>query len=492
MPRFIKTAVCAVLASISFASLANQPQQSNYLVERAMRLDALALSSLSELPKPGDPDALVAKGFLLEHGIGVARDIHQAIASYAQACSVDGRKGCAKAAYFYEFGVGVSQDAGQAGRYVRLISKDGIEDPGELERQRRIVYKGLAEAQTDVEMRLPVIDYLERYVGSASSDDRALMERLGFGKRDVLRLARFWAEQDNDPEMLRLVGGFYNRSYADVDDKDAVALKWWRRAAEAGDAVSQNLLGLAYREGRWGLDPDSQQAVAWFERAAEQGDQDSLENLGEIYYLGETVPVDYAKAQSLFEQAAQEDSPRALRFLSWMHYNGQGVPVNCPKALQYRQAQRNQRVDSEGDAAFLAHCNRDQETRSVVSGSPPTLRLEHVSTFHGGRGGRLACEPHFVVSTDKLGEIADLRLTLVLSSNEGRQMRQTLAFSPFGLNTMEEGLDGRETDPFRSSALLPMKSQEFCSFRAHFQIVHATASVNGQSVDLLKNGWLKQ
>jgi len=71
-------------------------------------------------------------------------------------------------------------------------------------------------------------------------------------------------------------------------------------------------------------------------------------------------------------------------------------------------------------------------------------------------------------------------------------MRQTLAFSPFGLNTMEEGLDGRETDPFRSNALLPMKSQEFCSFRAHFQIVHATASVNGQSVDLLKNGWLKQ
>lgn len=195
-------------------------------------------------------------GFLYENGSGVDRNVNQAVASYAQACGVDGKQGCAKAAYFSGFGVGVPQDVQQAERYVRLISKDGIEDPSELERQRRIIYKGLAEAQADLEMRLPVIDYLERYVGSASSDDRALMERLGFGKRDVLRLARFWAEQDNEPEMLRLVGGFYNRSYADVDDKDAEALKWWRRggrsrrfglpeSARAG--VSRRSLGIGSR-----------------------------------------------------------------------------------------------------------------------------------------------------------------------------------------------------------------------------------------------------
>ncbi len=491
MQIHLKTLAATLLACCSAVASAHSADTVDWLFDRAAQRDVSAWNDLLKLAARPDPDALVAVGFLREHGLGTDRDVGLAVANHARACEIDGTRGCAQAAYFHEFGIGVPKDAAQAERYVRQISKDGVADVELLERRRRIVYKGLAEAEEDVEMRLPVIEYLDRFVGSASSDDRNLMERIGFGRRDVLRLARFWADQDNDPEMLQWVGTFYNRGYAGVEDKDALALKWWRRAADAGEPSSQNLLGQAYLEGRWGTDREPQQAMAWFERAAAQGDRDALMNLGEIFYLGQIVPVDYPRALALFERAMEEESSRAPRYLSWMYYNGQGVATDCPKALQYRQLQRGQRPDPADDAGFLSRCQADQRSRGTAGLSPPGLRLEHASTFHGGRDSRVACEPQFVVSTDKLGEVANLRITVTLTNDRGSTTRRTLAFSPLGLNTMKEGLDGREADPFRSSVLLPLEAEEFCAFRPDFRIESATATVNGEPVDLLKRGLLE-
>lgn len=492
MFKYAKFAAAAVLVGSTFPAFAQQDHHAERLYDRAVQQDAGALKALHDLAKNKDPDALMALGFMYEHGVGVDRDVKLAIANYALACHLGGQYGCANAAYFFEYGIGVEKDASTAERYIGLIGQDGIADMKELERQRRIVYKGKAEAETDVEMRLPVIEYLERHVGSASSDDRALMARIGFSKLDTLRLARVWAERDKEPEMLFQVGSFYNFGYSHVEKKDAEAFKWWQRAAEAGEPQSQNLLGLAYAQGNWGVDRDPQAAVSWFERAAAQSDKDALINLGEIHYLGEIVPVDYAQARSLFEQAAEQDSPRAPRFLSWMYYNGQSVKTDCQKALHYRQVQRNLRSDAQDDARFLAQCKSDLEARNQAGKVHPALRLRHESTFHGGNGGALACEPHFVVTTDKLGEIANLRVTVELKNDKGATTRHTLAFSPFGMNTMNEDLDGREGNSFSSSTLVPMKTDEFCRFESDYKITEATALVNGRKADLLAEGMLKK
>lgn len=492
MYKHLKFAAAAVLIGSSLSASAQQDHQAERLYDRAVQRDAAALKALDDLAKDKDPDALMSLGFMYEHGVGVHRDVKLAIAHYALACHLGGQHGCANVAYFFEYGIGVDKDASRAERYIGLIDKDGIDDAKDLERLRRIVYKGKAQAETDVEMRLPVIEYLERHVGSASSNDRALMARIGFSKLDTLRLARVWAERDEDPEMLFYVGSFYNFGYSNVEKKDVEAFKWWQRAAQAGEPESQNLLGLAYMQGKWGVDPDPETAVSWFEQAAAQRDKDALINLGEIYYLGEIVPVDYARARSLFEQAAEQDAPRAPRFLSWMYYNGQSVKTDCQKALRYRQAQRNQRPDAQGDARFLAQCKSDQEKRNQAGDALPALRLQHKSTFHGGSGGALACEPHFVVTTDKLGEIANLRVTVELANDKGATSQRTLAFSPFGMNTMNEDLTGREGDSFSSSTLVPMKTDEFCRFQADYQIKEATAIVNGKPMDLVAAGILKK
>ena len=52
------------------------------------------------------------------------------------------------------------------------------------------------------------------------------------------------------------------------------ATKWFRLAAEQGDAEAQWNLGLMYHKGR-GVIKDDREAVRWFRKAAQQGDPDA-------------------------------------------------------------------------------------------------------------------------------------------------------------------------------------------------------------------------
>ena len=55
-----------------------------------------------------------------------------------------------------------------------------------------------------------------------------------------------------------------------VPQDDAEAVKWYRKAAEQGNADAQNWLGWMYQNGK-GVPPDDAEAVEWYRKAAEQG-----------------------------------------------------------------------------------------------------------------------------------------------------------------------------------------------------------------------------
>ncbi len=56
------------------------------------------------------------------------------------------------------------------------------------------------------------------------------------------------------------------------------AVKWYRKAAEQGNANGQNNLGLMYYHGT-GVAKDMVEARKWFEKAAEQGHTKAAEML---------------------------------------------------------------------------------------------------------------------------------------------------------------------------------------------------------------------
>jgi TPR repeat protein len=73
------------------------------------------------------------------------------------------------------------------------------------------------------------------------------------------------------------------------------AMKWYRRAAQQGDATAQVTLALIYDEGR-GVPQNDWQAVKWYGLAAEQGVVVAQKNLGVMYEKGRGVPQDHVQA----------------------------------------------------------------------------------------------------------------------------------------------------------------------------------------------------
>ena len=105
------------------------------------------------------------------------------------------------------------------------------------------------------------------------------------------------------------------------------AVRWFRLAAEQGDAEGQTYLGLMYADG-WGVVAyaqgelgrmyftgegvieDRREAVRWFRLAAEQGDAWAQTVLGRMYTLGqEGVPQDYIQAHKWLNLAAAASAP---------------------------------------------------------------------------------------------------------------------------------------------------------------------------------------
>ena len=116
--------------------------------------------------------------------------------------------------------------------------------------------------------------------------------------------------------------------------------------AEAGDAAAQNELGFMYRnEGK----KFYEQAVEMFEKAAAQEDAESQYQLGEMYYCGEGVKQDYAKAFDLFMKLFEQKGEWCLdaaSMLGNMYYYGNYVEQDYKKAFDWYEKAAD---DGDGD-----------------------------------------------------------------------------------------------------------------------------------------------
>jgi TPR repeat protein len=80
-------------------------------------------------------------------------------------------------------------------------------------------------------------------------------------------------------------------------------VKWYRKAAEQGDADAQFRIGVSYYDGE-GIAKDAVEAVKWYRKAAEQGLADAQTNLGNCYYNGEGVAKDAVEAYAFYNLAS--------------------------------------------------------------------------------------------------------------------------------------------------------------------------------------------
>jgi len=116
-------------------------------------------------------------------------------------------------------------------------------------------------------------------------------------------------------------------------------------AAEAGNPVAQDLMGVAYEDGK-AVPQDFAAAVQWYLRAADQGLAMAQYNLGLILAQGRVgVEVDVAAAIRYLDMAVAQGYGPAMTERGLMHENGLGGPVDMAAAVDLLQ-----RASDLGDA----------------------------------------------------------------------------------------------------------------------------------------------
>ena len=171
---------------------------------------------------------------------------------------------------------------------------------------------------------------------------------------EVVKWYRTAAEQGQAMAQVRLGDCLYHGKGIPQDYTEAV--KWFREAAEQGDAWGQTYLGYCYEKGR-GVTQDYSEAVKWYRKAVEQGNSDAQFRLGNCYDVGRGVQKDYNEATKWYRKAAEQGNASAQCNLGVFYDYGYGVAQDYQEAVKwYRKAAEQGDADAQNN---LGICYRD-------------------------------------------------------------------------------------------------------------------------------------
>jgi uncharacterized protein len=102
------------------------------------------------------------------------------------------------------------------------------------------------------------------------------------------------------------------------------AMKWYRLAADQGNAAAQTALGVVYASGL-GVPQDQAKAVEWTRKAADQGYANAQNNLGNMY----------ARGGACRRITARQGYASAQNNLVMMYNSGRGVQQNYAEGIKW-------------------------------------------------------------------------------------------------------------------------------------------------------------
>jgi hypothetical protein len=115
----------------------------------------------------------------------------------------------------------------------------------------------------------------------------------------------------------------------------AMAIPLFQRAANLGNVRAMLVLGELFREGEGNIEPDDKESMRWFRKAADAGNASGMLQVGAAYLLDEQYP----EAAFWLGKAADKGNPAAMYNLAEMYKDGVGVAKDLQKAKQlYLQA----------------------------------------------------------------------------------------------------------------------------------------------------------
>ncbi len=106
------------------------------------------------------------------------------------------------------------------------------------------------------------------------------------------------------------------------------------RLAQEGTPAAQVAWGIMHENGD-GLPPNATEASKWYRLAAEQGDAEGAFRLGWLYARGEGLPRNLEQAAHWYEIAAKQGFTTAQLSLGWLYFNGDGIERDVGRAARW-------------------------------------------------------------------------------------------------------------------------------------------------------------
>jgi hypothetical protein len=162
------------------------------------------------------------------------------------------------------------------------------------------------------------------YLWCTSCDDDAMCER---AEQLVASAAA-----KNHPDAI-----WFNAARLSDQETNPEFERLLRRAGELGSVGAQRALGVKHATGRWTGPKDLAEAARWYRLAAENGDAESQCDLGFMLLDGDGIPKNFEEGVMWVERAGESGEYRALPFLTECYENGySGFPMDAAKAALWR------------------------------------------------------------------------------------------------------------------------------------------------------------
>ncbi len=185
-------------------------------------------------------------------------------------------------------------------------------------------WKGFETAKTDKTFELAAWDFQKSLeMGFSKAKDLFLEESANEEKHKAYILGQ--------PDFITGLRFHLGLGYSQ-NQKEAV--RYYRKAAEKGEAFAQFNLGYCYRHGI-GVEKDENEAVLWYRLAAEQGQVGAQNNLGCCYDYGIGVEKNEKEAVHWYRLAAEQGHAVAQINLGYCYKNGIGVEKDEKEAAHW-------------------------------------------------------------------------------------------------------------------------------------------------------------
>ncbi len=195
--------------------------------------------------------------------------------------------------------------------------------------------------------------YLSVLFASAVGAQPASLNTLPLGQVTALAENGNVAAETYLGKLYALGGGLVPGRNEVLNDNTA-ALLWLNKAAAAGGAEAQTMLGQYYLSYYGPVQRNPETARLWLDKAAQQNYAPALTELGRMYKQADGVTGDSVKALSYYHRAGELGDAQAEYELSLFYGNGQGgVETDAVAAYRWTEkAARQHQLQAENDLGY--------------------------------------------------------------------------------------------------------------------------------------------